>query len=248
MPIRKPTDTPRAVPDPALEPRRIIETLGRLITPARRKRIARVIEQRVASVTVVLENPYDPHNGAAVLRTCEALGLHHVHVVSASGPFRFSPKVTQNAHKWLEVFLHTDILECLMFLKRVGYVTWAAATPELDSCGRNAADSSRLDSSRPMALVFGNEHAGLSAEALEACDRRFHLPMYGFSESLNLSVSAALAVREAVRHRRAVMGRAGDLPPWARDQLTAAYYLRSVKHAVDVLTEAVLRRTIAPRG
>jgi tRNA (guanosine-2'-O-)-methyltransferase len=95
----------------------------------------------------------------------------------------------------------------------------------------------------PVALVFGNEHAGLSAEAKGLCEQRFHVPMFGLSESLNISVAVALSLQDATSRRRRFLDSAGDLPDGAREQLRAAYYARSVRHAPEFLL-----RSLATRG
>lgn len=220
-----------APPDPRLEPERVSACLRAYVSARRRRRIERVLDQRLIGATVVLEHPQDPHNGAAVLRSCEALGLVHVHVIAGSAGFAFSHKVTQNAHKWLNVYLHGDTRSCLARLAGWGFRCLAAAPPTLGS----RVNDDALDLAGPVALVFGNEHGGLSAEAFESCERRFHLPMYGFSESLNLSVSAALALSRLVAQRRARLGRPGDLPKEGRARLRAAYYLQSVRCAADIV-------------
>ena len=211
----------------------VIRTLAPLIADRRRRRIERVLARRLASVTVLIERPYDPHNAAAVLRSCEAFGLFHVHIVPYDGHFSFSPAVTQNADKWLNIYLHPTIEAACDFLERCGFACWAALPPPLDA--RPPAAGLEVPVAGPLALVFGNEHEGLSAAGERRCSGRFHLPMFGFSESLNLSVSAALALRDVVSRRRRALGRAGDLPPGARARLRAAYYVRSVSHAVPLI-------------
>lgn len=235
MPILSPSAVPSAPPDSRLHPAGLVRWLEpHLLTP-RRQRISRAIRQRLVSVTVVLERPHDPHNGAAVLRSCEAMGLLHVHVVSTDRRFAISSKITQRADKWLNVYVHRSTTECLRLLEAWGFSRWAAAPPTLGS----RPGGGDVDISRPAALVFGNEHAGLSDEALSLCDGRFHLPMHGLSESLNLSVSVALALQDATRRRRQLLRRAGDLPPDASLRLRAAYYARAVKHAPEIILRAL---------
>lgn len=234
MPIfRAPQQPAPSAPHPALEPAAIVRALAPVLAPRRRRRIDAVVAQRLWSVTVVLEAPHDPHNAAAVLRSCEALGLLEVHIVPAAGSFAFSRRVTQHADKWLNVYLHRSVEACLQSLGDAGFLCCAARPPPL--AGAAAASASSLPTGRPLALVFGNEHAGLSAAAAAACSHRFHLPMYGFGESLNLSVAAALAVATAVEERRRWNGSPGDLPATERERLRAAYYVRATTHGVSRL-------------
>ncbi|MBK8479904.1 MAG: RNA methyltransferase [Proteobacteria bacterium] len=234
MPLRHPpTGSAPPAPHPALEPAAIIRALGPVLAPRRRQRIDRVVAHRLWGVTVVLEAPHDPHNAAAVLRSCEALGLLDVHIVPAAGGFTFSRRVTQHADKWLNIYLHRSVEGCLDWLTAAGFICCAACPPPLGASAPTSAWSP--PAGRPLALVFGNEHAGLSASAAAACARRVHLPMHGFGESLNLSVAAALAVAAAVEARRRWIGAPGDLPASARARLRAAYYVRATTHGVSRL-------------
>jgi tRNA (guanosine-2'-O-)-methyltransferase len=222
--------------DPRLTPELVIRALEPVLSPKRRRRIDRVLRRRLISVTVVLENLHDPHNGAAALRTCEALGLHHVHVVAAREPFSFSRKVSQHAHKWLAVYLHRSTEACLGYLERAGFCCWAAVPPPLDA---SPAERLAVEVDRPLALVFGNEHEGLSDVARALCPESFAVPMYGFTESLNLSVSVAVTLSQVTRDRRRALSRQGDLPPRALTRLRAACYAQSTRYAAQLVHAAI---------
>lgn len=232
--------TTQAVPRaelPPLTPRRVIEWIAPALSARRRRRIDAVVVRRLASVTVLLEGVHDPHNLAAVVRSCEAFGLLHLHVVpDAEQGFSLSRRVTQSADKWIDIYVHEDAPAALSFLRRSGFTCWAALPPPLQGKRRVSRGGVVVD--RPLALVLGNEHAGLSTAARALCSERFHLPMYGFTESFNVSVSAALALQDAVERRRAHLGREGDLPDEARERLRATYYARSVRHAPDLVLRA----------
>lgn len=232
MPLIYAPASPPEPPDPRISPGVVVEQLAPVLSSERRHRIERVLRRRLLSVTVVLERVHDPHNGAAVVRTCEALGLAHVHVVEATEPFRCSRKVTRNAHKWLGVYLHRSVDACLGFLEEAGFCCYAAVPPLRSAAGSAAGE---VDVTRPVALVFGSEHLGLSAGARARCQGEFSIPMHGFSESLNLSVSVALALQQVTQRRRELIGRPGDLSPAALEQLRAAYYGASTRHAARVL-------------
>jgi tRNA (guanosine-2'-O-)-methyltransferase len=239
VPWLEPSARPVSSPDPRLTPENISSWLAPLLSRKRRRRIEQVVHTRLASVTVVLERLRDPHNGAAVLRSCEALGLFHVHVVEGEEtPFRFSRKVSQNAHKWLNIYVHDSIESCIEYLQLAGFVCWAAVPPPL--LGRSSSSTvklSKLDLARPTALLFGNEHLGLSDGALSRCEGRFSVPLQGFTESLNLSVSVAVCLHAVVGGRRRLLGRVGDLSSGARDQLRAAYYALSTRHTVPMVLQ-----------
>lgn len=240
MPLLGPDSLIPRPHDPRLGPDLVVRSLAPVLLPERRRRIERVLHRRVLSVTVVLENLHDPHNGAAAMRTCEAMGLHHIHVVEGREPFSFSRKVSVSAHKWLAVYLHPSIEACLGYLAGAGFSCWAAMPPPLHA---RAADRIEVSVERPVALVFGNEHEGLTPRALALCPKRFSIPMHGFSESLNLSVSVSLAAREVVARRRAALGRLGDLSPRALAQLRAFYYAVSARHAAAVVSRALNAQT-----
>lgn len=234
--LLSPDDRPHPPADLKLTPELVINALLPVISPQKARRIEQVVLQRLVSVTVVLEDLYDPHNGAAVLRSCEALGLMHVHVVQNKETFSFSRRVTHNAHKWVSVYKYDTIDDCLGTLHGWGFASWAAAPPALEE---RCIHPPSIDVRRPTALVFGNEHAGLSPRARELCQRCFSIPMYGFTESLNLSVCAAVALHQVTTDRRRLLGAPGDLPPEERQRLKAGYYAQSTRHAADVVWQAL---------
>jgi len=236
-------------PSSRLSPEVVIRAISPFLSEGRKRRIEQVVRRRLMSVTVVLENLYDPHNGAAVLRTCEALGLLHVHVIEGSEPFSFSRKVSKSAHKWLNVYRHSSSESCLQYLRSSGFICWAAVPPAADMERRLPARREMksplapLDSAakHPLALVFGNEHAGLSDKALSLSDQRFAIPLPGFTESLNLSVAVGIALEQAVGRRRHYLGQAGDLAPDPLHRLRAAYYALSTAHAVPLIMQYLAR-------
>jgi len=210
-----------------------IEILREFVSEARQRRIEQVLSARLGGLTVVLENLHDPHNGAAALRSVEGFGLCELHVVEAVEPFKFSSKVTQGCEKWVAIHRYPTFEACAAALHARGFSLWAALPP---SVGAPTVDVEALDVAHPTALVFGNEHAGLTPEAAARCDGRFSIPMTGFTGSFNLSVSVALSVFECAHRRRAVLG-GGDLDEAARTVLRARWYRLSVDAA-----EAILRR------
>jgi len=222
----------------------VARVLAPFLSDVRKRHIERVLAGRLLSVTLVLENLYDPHNGAAVLRSCEGFGLLNVHVVEGAEPFFFSRKVSQSAHKWLNVHLYRSVDDCLGHLRDCGFALWAAVPPPRDAAPRGHRSPVRglpLDEPGPLALVFGNEHAGLSPRALELCPQHFSIPMQGFSESLNLSVSAAISLAQVTQARRAQLGGRRELTGEALDRLRAGYYGLSTPHAPALLLEHLRR-------
>lgn len=197
-----------------------------LLTDERKARILAVVYARLASVTVVLDRLLDPHNTAAVLRTSEGLGVAKVHIVSHEQQDALAHRrVTQDAHKWLDVALHETGAKAAQSLREQGFEVWAG---HLDA---GAIDYTALPADRPVALLFGNEHQGPSPETLAACTGTFRIPMAGFTQSFNVSVAAGMALAHLTRARRACLGKPGDLPETDRRQLQERFTLLAAKLA-----------------
>ncbi len=211
------------------------------LLPERRARIDAVVAGRTRTLTVVMEAFADPQNVNAVLRTAEALGVQEVHVVE--GPqkrYDRNKKISQNADKWLDVVRWKDTAECLMALKARGFRLYAT---HLDD---GATTLSALSFAEPVALVFGNEHRGVSEAALALADARYAIPMTGFSQSLNVSVAAAISLFRAVERREAERGRHADLAGAEAEALKARFYTKSVKQRTRIAkaTQAAERRAL----
>ena len=167
-------------------------------TTRRQERIRGVLARRQPDLTVVLEDVHDPHNASAVLRACDAVGVLGVHLVydQETPPQRsFSRNVSGSAAKWLQIERHRSIDECYASLRLAGFTILATA---LDDA---SLDLYAADLTQPLALVFGNEHRGLSSEALAQADGSLTIPMMGMVESLNISVACAVTLYEVLRQR-----------------------------------------------
>lgn len=185
-----------------------------LLTDARRERIAEVVAGRSRTTVIVLEACHDPHNVAAILRTAEALGVQEVHVVEhPSLRFRAHKRISARAEKWLELSRHASVDEAIASLQKRGYRV-LAAHPE-----PGGATLYDFDFRKKTALLFGNEHAGVSEAARARVDGLFSIPTSGFTRSLNVSVAAAICMSHAVFFRAALSGQAGDLDPGEREAL-----------------------------
>ena len=195
-----------------------------LLGDARKERIDEVVRRRTRSLAIVLDRLEDAFNMAAVLRTCEAMGIQEVHVIEH--PFaKFSPneKVTQGCEKWLDVRIHPDFAACREHLKSREYAIWAS------SIRPGATPLHEMSFKGPLALVFGNERSGVCGEALAAADGVFWIPMRGFSQSLNISVAVAATLTRAIDWRRERFGEEGDLPESERRALTERFQKLAVK-------------------
>lgn len=159
-----------------------------LLTPARVQRMQRTLNHRLTWLTVVLDNVFDPHNLSAVLRSCDAFGVQDVHVIESIEEFRVNRLVSQGAERWLTIHRWSAFPPCRAYLRRRRFALYATTfTPR-------AEPLAALPLTRPVALVFGNEHRGVMEEVIAACDGEVIIPMYGFVQSLNISVAAAVAM------------------------------------------------------
>ncbi len=166
------------------------------LRPERWDRIQAVLARRLGAVRAVVENLHHPHNTSALLRTCDALGVQHVHAVEAAEDFVFSRRITLGAHKWLTLHRHDTFAACVAQLRESGFRVYAAMLHP------DAVPLEELPLDRPIALVFGNEKAGVSPETQALCDGAYTIPMAGFSQSLNISVAAAVSLYSVCRRVR----------------------------------------------
>jgi tRNA (guanosine-2'-O-)-methyltransferase len=195
-----------------------------LLLPQRKERIEQVLAERTRSVTVVLDRLEDSFNMAAVLRTCEGMGLQEVHVIrNPDAPFGPNTRVTQGCDKWLDLHLHRDAEGCLGRLKERGYRVLASAIRP----GATSLFEVRFD--RKVAMVFGNERTGVSDEVLAHADGAFWIPMRGFSQSMNISAAASACVTRAVAWRQEHLGLSGDLSDADKAELRQRFSILSVK-------------------
>ena len=164
----------------------------------RAAKFRRVLELRQPDLTVVLENIHDPHNVSAVLRSCDAVGVLRIELLYTKERFpRIGRKSSSSANKWLDRRSHRSVDACYATLRQEGFRIFAT------HLAGDSASLYDLDLTGPVALVLGNEHRGVSDRAAELADVRFHIPMMGMIQSLNVSVAAAVALYETLRQRRA---------------------------------------------
>ena len=167
------------------------------MTPERRERLLSVLNKRQAGLTVVLENVQDPHNISAVMRTCDAVGIQEIYVLNnkIARHKKWGAKSSSSAAKWLTIHQFSDTAECVAALRQKYdkiFTTHLAA----DSVGLY-----EIDFTGSVALVFGNEHEGVSDEIRAQSDGNFIIPQVGIIKSLNISVACAVSIYEALRQR-----------------------------------------------
>jgi tRNA (guanosine-2'-O-)-methyltransferase len=209
----------RAGPRPVGAP--VAETL--LLAP-RREKIDQVVRQRTRSLVVVLDRIEDPFNMAAVLRTCEALGIQEVHVVEHP-EVRFAPndRVTQGCDKWLDLHRWESFAAAREALHARGFELWVSAARP------GATSLWELEFTGKRALVFGNERTGVSEEAVAGSDGTFWIPMRGFTRSLNVSAAVAATLSRAMAWRTEQSEDVGALSFEEADALRKRFHALSVK-------------------
>ncbi|HEX2396144.1 MAG TPA: RNA methyltransferase [Bacteroidales bacterium] len=172
---------------------KLIEYLSGFVSERRLKLFDSVLDLRTRYMTVVLEDIFQPHNASAVLRSCECFGIQDIHIIENKNPYRISPDVALGSYKWLNLYRYNkdsnNTIEALSSLKAHGYRIIATSPHKKNS---NLED---FDIPKgKFALTFGSELNGLTSNALGMADEFLKIPMSGFTESLNISVTAAICI------------------------------------------------------
>ena len=179
----------------------LYDRLSTFISDNKRALFDRIAPERTRHVTVVMEDIYQPHNASAVVRTCDLLGVQDIHIIENRNKYVMNPDVTLGSSKWTDMHRyreHADnSLACIEHLKREGYRI-VATTPRAD---RVTPHTIILDA--PLAFCFGTELTGLSDTIMDRADIHLRIPMYGFTESYNISVSAAITLFTVMERLRA---------------------------------------------
>lgn len=169
------------------------------MTPERSAKIKQVLSKRQNDLTVIIENVTDPHNIAAVMRTCDAVGISELFVLNTkiNTHKRFGTRSSSSAQKWMQTHQFTDMDECLKVVKAKYKRIFAT------HLGEKSKSIYEMDFTEPIALVFGNEKRGVSDEIRAHCDGNFIIPQVGMISSLNISVACAVTIYEAYRQKEA---------------------------------------------
>ncbi len=200
----------------------IIARLEPLALERRRRRFEEVISGRLGSVTILLDELSDPHNRAAIVRSCDAFGVQQLHSVQPVADFTVHHGVAAGTERWVDVNPHPLARAAVEHLQGRGFEL-IQTHPDGELTPEDLARVPRL------ALILGNEHRGIDPVFAGAAKRSVRIPMRGFVESLNVSVCAAVLLAAATQ------GRSGDLPPSARQHLYARALFFSVPRACEVL-------------
>ncbi|MDR3296834.1 MAG: RNA methyltransferase [Prevotellaceae bacterium] len=213
-----------------------IAALSACVADRRLALLQRVLEQRTRYVTVCLEDIFQPQNASAVLRSCEALGVQDVHVVEDRNSFAAVEGVSLSAHKWLTLHRYRKAQHAqptaaaIAQLRKQGYRI-VATSPHV-----KAASPASIDLSKGrIALLFGTELTGLSEAALAAADEFLSVPMFGFVESYNISVCAAISLYDITQRLRAAPSLPWQLLPAERDELLLEWLKKTVRSSEEIL-------------
>lgn len=217
----------------------VIDHFAQFISEHKKTFLEKVLQQRTRYITVVLEDIFQSQNASAVVRTCECMGLQDVHVVESKSSYLVNKKVIKGANKWIDLIRYkskgaNNIEECFKNLKEKGY---RILVTEPDANGNSIDEISVTD--QPLAIVMGNELDGASKYALEHADVKVKIPMYGFTESLNISVSAAICLNTLIPKLRQSTA-AWQLTSSEKEFIRLQWYRKIVKRS-DVIEKEFLR-------
>lgn len=199
----------------------VIQILEKYLTDARVKRIDEVIANRLNSVQIAMESPYDILNAQAVVRSAEAMGVDHVHIITSQLRKNKGRKTASGSSRWVNIHWYETFPE---FRTQIGQQGFLLAGASLNG----SLTLEQLPVEQPICLLLGNENRGLSPEAASACDLLYRIPMYGMVESFNLSVSAGLSLDRLVRNRRGYLKSNGDLSDEQRILTRAKYFITAL--------------------
>jgi len=202
--------------------------LETLVTENKKNKMQKVLDKRTEHVCIVLEDLYQPHNASACLRSCECFGIQHIHTIENRNGFAPSETVTMGSNKWLDIHRWKNpdgknTQRCLQDLKAKGYTIAATAF------NKKTIPLNNLPLEKPIALVFGTEETGITEDVEKEADVFVKIPMYGFTQSFNISVSVALCLYDISTRLHN-----GDidwkLPPESREKHYFEWLQRTIRH------------------
>lgn len=170
--------------------------LYKFITPNRRDGFERVLANRTRHITIAIEDVYQLHNTSAVMRSCEVFGVQDLHVIEERFGKRIDKEIAMGAEKWVDIHRYQNANQCIDTLRKKGYQI-VITSPHID-----ANYLQDFDVSKKSAIFFGTEKNGLSPEIMNQADAKIKIPMVGFTESLNISVSAAIVIQDLMNRLR----------------------------------------------
>ncbi len=208
----------------------LLDYLSGFITPARLSLFEKILNERTNYITVVLEDIFQPQNASAVLRSCDCFGIQDIHVIENRNTFTVNKEVALGSSKWLNIYNYNsegdNSLDAIKKLKGKGYRI-VATTPHTDDVLLQDFDVSKGKA----ALVFGSELPGISEIIMDEADEFLKIPMYGFTESFNISVSAALALYEISNQLRKLDGKTWKLTEAEKNNIKLNWIRATIKRS-----------------
>lgn len=199
----------------------IVKKLSPYITDKRKERIEEVLCRRLSEITVAIECPSDINNALAIVRSAEVFGITTVHLIAPEHEAVAARAITQGAFYWVNVQFHQSLTDFIQVIRQTTIRLVGAVVDTNKTLGSLTVET-------PICLLLGNEARGLSDEAKAACDGFYTIPMCGMTESLNLSVSAAVSLYDLTERKRMALGKHSDLSNTKQMAIRAQYYLNSV--------------------
>jgi tRNA (guanosine-2'-O-)-methyltransferase len=176
----------------------LLKYLGQFITDHKKSAIEKALSKRTKHLTVVLEDIFKPHNASAVIRTCDCFGLQDIHIIEKTDQYKVNPFVTRGASQWVDLHKYfkagtNSVDTCFSSLRENGYKIYGT------SPAPTSISIYELQPTEKVALVFGNEHEGISEEVKTKSDGLVYIPMLGFTDSFNISVAASIFLYDLVK-------------------------------------------------
>lgn len=220
------------------EEKLVLKHLSQFVSDHKREFVEKVLAMRTRNITVVLEDIFQSQNASAVIRTCECMGIQDVHIIENITKYSINPRVLKGSNKWIDIKHHASRTEnntVLLFreLKKKGYKVLVTDP------GDEGITIDEVSLESKIALVFGNELRGISREAMGLSDERVRIPMYGFTESFNISVSAAICLNTLVSKLH-LCGNFPGLSNEEKDLLKLKWYRKIVRKS-DLIEREFLR-------
>ncbi len=208
---------------------KLLEHLSGYITPERLELFNKIIDMRTRYLTVVLEDIYQSHNASAVLRTCDCFGIQDVHIIEDRNEFKANREIAMGSSKWLSLHKYNEdnkYIEVIKTLKADGYRI-VATTPHT-----NDQELPNFDITKgKTALIFGSELPGISDSLMDQADEFLKIPMYGFTESFNISVSAAVILHHLTLSLRKNPNINWKLTKEEQDELKLEWIRKTIKRS-----------------
>jgi len=213
-----------------MQKNKLLAHLETFLTPRRIALFEKVISQRTNHFTVATQDVYQLHNTSAVIRSCEVFGVQNIHVIEERKPKRIDREIAMGAQKWVDVNRYATSKECIKELKAKGYRI-VATSPYGDS-----TELKDFNIEKPSAVFFGTEKDGLSEEILDQADCRIQIPMFGFTESLNISVSAAIILQHITSELKS-SEISWELPEDEKENLKFEWLKKCIKNSESIIAQ-----------